>query len=182
LESDKAPGYFGGRRDKVIAGWNEQYGEGNWSLGWVVGDNLISYEGACKLYEDAYVEYFRSRMDLANFIISAASDVYDDSPSNVGSRLDYNIQETERTHIQDIAIRNSLLRLGLAFRGVEPVQIRGAGDHPISSALSPGQVPFHLPQLITKPSNYGEIVKKRWWLPGSVEDFYQMNKRLVIRS
>jgi hypothetical protein len=56
------------------------------------------------------------------------------------------------------------------------------GDHPLSLALSPGQVPFHKPELMSHPDNLTEIRGKAWWLPSSVEDFYQRAKRLVVRK
>lgn len=56
------------------------------------------------------------------------------------------------------------------------------GEHPLSLALSPGQVPFHKPELISYPDNLRELESKSWWLLLSVEDFYQMAKRLVIRT
>jgi hypothetical protein len=56
------------------------------------------------------------------------------------------------------------------------------GDHPLSLALSPGQVPFHKPELMSHPDNLTEIRGKAWWLPSSVEDFYQRGKRLVVRK
>jgi len=63
------------------------------------------------------------------------------------------------------------------------IQIRDRmGEHPLSLALSPGQVPFHKPAFISHPDNLVEIRNKAWWLPLSVEDFYQLAKRLVVRD
>jgi hypothetical protein len=91
--------------------------------------------------------------------------------------LDYTVQETGRTHVQDIAIRRVVARLGRQFEGDQLIQIRDAlGDHPLSMALSPGQVPFHRPDVILLPEIEG------WWLPGSVESFYQSNKLLQRRT
>lgn len=180
--SAEAPGYLGSKREATYSEWDELYGRGNWQVCWVGQVELLDFEHACMLYEDAYVEYFGKRPELLDHVCEIASDVYDDYPSNVGSGTDYLVQETEHTHIQDIAIRNSLVRLGREFKGSELVQIRDAkGKTAISMALSPGQVPFHLTNMITSPPNLGEIYKHRWWLPYSVEDFYQRNKRLAIR-
>jgi hypothetical protein len=183
LVSDESPGYLGSKREATFVEWNQRFGNGNWQQFWIAGKKLLDFLGACRLYEDAYVKYFSLRPELLTHICEIASDVYDDYPSNVDSGCNYLIQETEHTHIQDIAIRNSLLRLGRKFRGTSLVQIRDAkGKTAISKALSPGQVPFHLPLLISTPTNLEAICANRWWLPHSVEDFYQRNKRLAIRK
>src|SRR5262249_15701954 len=116
------------------------------------------------------------------YLLEVASDVYDDDPSNVQSGLDYSQRGDIRTHIQDIAIRNCVKRFGREFKGNRLIQIRDQiGDQPLSLALSPGQVPFHTPGLISHAENLTEIRGKAWWLPSSVEDFYQRAKRLVVR-
>lgn len=51
-------------------------------------------------------------------------------------------------HLEDIAIRRCLVRLGLWFRGDQLVRPEWSG----------------------------------WWLPGSVESFYQSNKFLLARA
>ena len=109
-------------------------------------------------------------------MVGEASDVYDDELSNVKSEFDYTKQETPRTHIQDIAIRRSLLRLGVWFEGKELIRIRQEkGTHSLSITLSPGRVPFHRPDLIVKPEITG------WWYPETVESFYQSNKYLEAK-
>lgn len=183
LISDESPGFLGSSREAKYTEWDKTYGQGGWCLRWVAGDQLLDFVGACVLYENAYVEYLQQRPELLDHICEIASDVYDDDPSNVDSGHDYRIQETVHTHIQDISIRNALVRLGREFGGTTLVQIRDAkGKSAISKALSPGQVPFHLPGLITTPTNLASIYEHRWWLPYSVEDFYQRNKRLARRA
>lgn len=184
LHDNTSPGYLGGRRDEVFAEWNEKFGERNWTLGWLGHDEeWLNYLGACDLYEQSYVRFLAGWPRLLDQLLESASDVYDDSPTNVCSGLDYTAQETERTHIQDIAIRRTLKVLGEEFKGTELVQIRSRlGKSPLSLALSPGQVPFVRMASITKPDNYDEIIKRRWWIAGSVEDFYQLNKRLFVRK
>lgn len=177
---NKAPGYFGAKRDATMAAWDEVFGAGNWKLGWVVGDKLVGYREACQLYEDAYYEFLKSQADLLEELVSTASDVYDDAPTNVHSGFDYEKQETNRTHIQDIALRNVIRRLERRFEGSHLVQIRFKDSH-LSRCLTPGQVPFHRPELITLPDNLDLVYEKKWWNIGSVEDFYQLNKRLLIR-
>lgn len=176
-------GYEGKSRNGNIEARNQMYGTGNWVIGWVHGELVLEYEEVCRVYEDGYLEYFKLRPELLKHLSEIASEVYDDDISNIASGQDYAIKGDVLTHIQDIAIRRCFVRLGLAFKGQEPVQIRDArGKGAISMALSPGQVPFHQPQLISSPDNLEEIRSNQWWLPGSVEDYYQLNKRLFLRA
>lgn len=170
------PGYFGSARDRKHAEYDAEHGPGNWRLAWQFGGRVIDRAGMTMLYEDAYYEFLRHRREILTALVSEARDVYDDAESNVASGLDYTVQETGRTHVQDIAIRRVVLRLGESFRGSELIQIRDSlGSHPLSMILSPGQVLFHRPDLIVEP-------QLGWWARGSVESFYQSNKFLQIRA
>lgn len=170
------PSYLGKKRGQKYPEWDTLYGPGNWRLSWKVNDTFVDFLGVCALYEDAYYEFLRENPEFLYQLIDEASNVYDDSPSNVSSYLDYRQQETERTHIQDIAIRRSLVRMGLWFKGKNLIQIRHSqGNHPLSMILSPGKVPFHKPKLIVQPELSG------WWDKESVESFYQSNKFLQRR-
>ncbi len=172
----ECPGYLGARRDQKFALWDERFGQDNWRLMWKVGETFADFVGVCALYEDAYFNFLRSHMSIVTRLVTDASNVYDDDVSNVHSEFNYMKQETPRTHIQDIAIRRSLLRMGLWFRGDELIQIRSNhGNHLLSALLSPGRVPFHKKELICTPE------KKGWWNPGSVESFYQSNRVLQIK-
>lgn len=183
LVDNTSPGYVGSRRNELWAERDAHYGKGNWRLIWLVQRDYLDYEEACRLYEDAYFEYFKQRPELLEFLLEVASDVYDDDPSNVESGLDYSKRGDVRTHIQDIVIRNCVKRFGRNFSGSKLLQIRDRiGEHPLSLALSPGQVPFHKPELLSHPYNLAAIRAKAWWLPASVEDFYQRAKRVVIKS
>jgi len=170
------PGYFGSKREQKHQQFDQEYGSENWRLAWKLGDGYVQRFGMNMLYEDAYYFFLLQNPSVLAQLVAEASDVYDDALTNLG-RFDYSDQETDRTHVQDIAIRRSVLRLGEHFRGSEPIQIRDAlGEHPLSLTLSPGQIPFHKPSLLVVPQLEG------WWLPGSVESFYQSNKYLQIRS
>lgn len=182
LFDNTSPGYVGKRRNELWADRDVRFGKGNWRSIWLAGGDYLEYADACALYEDAYFEYFKKRPELLDYLLEIASNVYDDDPSNVESGLDYSKRGALRTHIQDIAIRNCVQRFGRRFRGDQLIQIRDRiGKHPLSLALSPGQVPFHEPALISEPDNLQEIRNNAWWLPLSVEDFYQLDKRLVVR-
>ena len=183
LIDNTSPGYVGKRRNDLWAERDAKYGKDNWQTIWLVEGIYLEYEEACRLYEDAYFEYFKQRPELLEHLLEVASEVYDDDPTNVESGLDYSKRGSVRTHIQDIAIRNCVRRLGRTFNGSRLLQIRDRmGEHALSLALSPGQVPFHKPELLSHPDNLEVIRAKAWWLPSSVEDFYQRAKRLVIKS
>jgi hypothetical protein len=183
LVDNTSPGYVGKNRNALWAKRDAKHRQGNWQTIWLVGENYLEYEEVCRLYEDAYFEYFKNRPELLEHLLEVASDVYDDDPSNIESGLDYSKRGSVRTHIQDIAIRNCVKRFGREFKGEKLLQIRDRiGEHPLSLALSPGQVPFHKAELISHPDNLAEITAKAWWLPLSVEDFYQRAKRLVVKS
>lgn len=138
------------------------------------------------MYADAYLEYLRSRPTLVELLCEVACDVYDNDPGNVASELDFARQTPGLgTHLQDIAIRQALVRLGRAFRGSQLVQIRGQYGqppiHPLARQLSPQCVPFHRPDWIVRPVLAG------WWtedpdaIPDSVETFYQSNRYLEVK-
>lgn len=170
------PGYFGARRDARHRELDERHGPANWRLSWRFGARQLTFEEVCLVYEDAYYAFLRTHSEVLDQLCRDARDVYDDACSNVSSGLDYLAQETGRTHVQDIAIRRCLRRLGRRFTGGNLVQIRSTlGTHPLSVTLSPGHVPFHRPELIGAPQLEG------WWEPNSVEAFYQSNKWIQVR-
>ena len=166
-------GYFGRHRDERYADYDLLYGFARWRIAWQVGEYAGDITAATVLYEDSYLAFLISNPPTLEALVAEASDFYDDSPTNVGSRFDYAAQETNRTHLQDIAIRRCLVRLGRWFGGPALAQIRDSmGTNPLSLTLSPGRVPFHRPDLIVMPELIG------WWEPGIVESFYQSNKLL----
>lgn len=184
------PPYLGSSRIAKFAAWNAEYDEGNWRLAWKIGKQHVGFLGACALYEDSYWYFLLHHPTALHDLISVARDVYDDAPSNVQSGIDYALQETNRTHVRDIAIRRVVLRLGRQFEGSELIQIRDhEGSHPLSMTLSPGQVGFHMPHLLEEPlydrNAYDELdaggKRKVWFREGSVEDFYQRNRVLQRR-
>ena len=193
VELSERPGYLGKRRDAYFALLNEKYGVGNWKFAWslrryptasVEGKDWVDFGGMCQLYEDAYFYFLNSYPFWLNELLREAYDVYDDEESNVKSGLDYTIQETNRTHIQDIAIRNVVNRMGRKFHGAKLIQIRQElGSHRLSKVLSPGRVPFHRPEIIRDGEHYNSDPdsKPDWWTPGRVEDFYQRNRSTLVK-
>lgn len=182
LLNNCTPGFYGEKRNEAIEGYNNLFGDENWILGWIYGENILDFEETCLVYEDSYFEFLKQRVELVDYLCHLASDVYDDDPSNVEAGYDYLRNGRKLNHIQDIAIKRVIKRLGRKFQGEELVQIRSKkGKYPISMTLSPGQVPFHRTDLITTPDNYTETCEMKWWLPETVEDFYQRNKRLFLK-
>ena len=171
------PGYFGKHREEKHAEFDKLYGVGGWRLAWLVDGEIFTQAQMTMLYEDSYYFFLLQNPAVSVQLLNEASDVYDDALTNIECGFDYEAQETERTHVQDIAIRRVVSRLGRVFKGSTPIQIRDSlGTHPLSVTLSPGQVPFHRPSLLSQPELEG------WWAPGSVESFYQSNKVLQRRA
>ena len=181
--NNNSTGYLGKRRNDAWEQRNKLYGKNDWKMGWLIEDNLLEYPEICQLYGDAYYEYFKMRPELLEQLLEVAKDVYDDDPLNVEAGTDFTKRGEVKTHIGDTAVRRSVQRLGKQFKGEELLQIHDRkGNHPLSLALSPGQVPFHKPELLSNPDNLKEIQKDAWWVHGSVEDFYQRAKRLCIKK
>jgi len=174
------PGYFGRRRDEKIAHLNEKYGVGGWNLQWMIYDDNPSgwdFLGACKyFYEESYYQHLKDRPDLLSWL-STFSECYDNAETNIKSGCDYTKQEAFSTHIQDIAVRNAMRRLNVEFdpRSGQLLQIRSKDSQ--GWKIGPGNVPFFKPELITQPS-----LCPSWANKGSVEDFWQSNKWVVVKS
>src|SRR5512143_816470 len=172
------PGFFGRRKYDIIARLNETYGRDGWRLVWIAelnhvgtGNRWYTYDEACRFfYEESYYRYLQGNPSEVDFICQY-QECYDNALSNVQSGLDYRVQEAYSTHIQDIAVRNALRRLGRSFTGANGrmLQIRGASTD--GHRFGPGNIPFYRPELIIQPS-----LKPAWAGAGSVEDFWQSNK------
>jgi hypothetical protein len=185
------PGYFGSKRSKVFGTLDHLFGEGNWRISWKWLGQNTDFKFACHLYEDAYYSDSSKREGLWRKLLEEASEVYDYKKEDISSGFDYEIQRGEATHLQDIAIRRVVARRGWKFKGKKPVQIRSHKSY-LGSQLSPGKVPFHLPEhIIQGLGTDSELIEKIsgknkplviWWDKYSVEDFYQSNKFLQVRE
>ncbi len=120
----RRPGYVGGGKARAKQELTARYGKGRWRIVWVWGDGHIDRDEALGHYEDAYVHYLDRNPDRLEWLVSNASDVYDISPRDVRSGLDYGIQQEKATHLQDIAIRRAVMRLGREFAGDRLIQVR----------------------------------------------------------
>ncbi|MBI3589813.1 MAG: hypothetical protein HY094_00320 [Candidatus Melainabacteria bacterium] len=170
---ERQVGQFGSRKNQIIKELNKKYGYLAWRLAWQVNNEVyIPFEKAVKFYEEAYEKHLSDNPDKLTYLTNNAQDVYDSSFKNLDSGFDYlNQRHTGKsTHIQDIAIRCVLAKMGLTFQGNKLIQIRRRSKDPIGKTLSPGRVLFHKPELIVQPHLQG------WWQENSIEDFWQSNK------
>lgn len=169
------PGYFGRSRDRKINKYNRLYGKNNWQLYWKLDNKFFTFEQACKYcYEKSYYQYLQNNPQDLKYICSF-KECYDNDISNIDSGTDYLKQESNCTHIQDIAIRNVLKQLNLSFSGTELLQIRSHDSNGFQ--FNPGNIPFFLPDLIVKPS-----LRPKWSKANSVEDYWQSNKYLGVND
>lgn len=166
-------GYIGSN-NKVYDDINAKYGRENWSRAHYFDSSVISYDETLRLYEDSYYKFFLEKPAILDWLINTASEIYDLHPSNINSGLDYQKQECNAVHLQDITIRRVLGRLNKYFKGDHLVEIRGKNSE--GYILNPGQVPFVEPDKIIDSSN------NSWWKKGSIEHFYQDNKILLVDS
>jgi len=166
-------GYLGKIKDTFQDEMSKAYGD-SWRKAYEFSGSTISEEEAVKHYENSYFQFLRSNPQVLEWLTSTASEVYDNSLSNIESGLDYKAQEAYSTHLQDIAIRNSLKRLKKSFQGDHPVEIRGKESE--GYVLNPGQVPFYMPEAIIQPERTG------WWEARSTESFWQSNKVLEVKE
>ena len=168
------PGYAGKggrRRDRERS---DTYGSDVWRTAFKWGHVVIAYRDALALYEDAYFAHLAGDAETLDWLLGAAREVYDNSETNILSGLDYEIQEAISTHLQDIAVRRVVMRLGQRFVGDQLIEIRGRTSS--GFRLNPGQVPFHRPERIVRP------VPQSWWQDDSVEAFWQANKVFQVRE
>jgi hypothetical protein len=166
------PGYFGKKRTEKEAEYNKNYLFG-WHECWQVRDMVYNFFEAVMLYEDAYYEYLKSDPKLLEWVTNF-TECYDNSITNIEDGSHYDVRAPVR-HLQDVSVRRSLMRMGLFFRGTDPInllQIRGPESN--GHLLMPGNVKFHRPEFILQPSEAGAAEK--WVKPGTVEEFWQRNK------
>ena len=147
-------GYIG-KNTQIYDNINAKFGPGNWLRAHIFDSKVLSYDDALKLYEKSYLRFFKTHPDELEWLTETASEVYDNSLTNIESGLDYNIQETESTHLQDIAIRRALKALGKEFNGNHPFEIRGYQSE--GYCLNPGQVKFIDSEKIIDSG------KETWW-------------------
>jgi len=179
-ETIERPGYFGKKRDELESTWDEEHGEGNWRIAYQWGNQIIERNEALQLYEDGYYEYFKDQPGILEWLLWRASDVYDTAETNVDAGFDYHNQETPNNHIHDVAIRRAVMRLGREFEGDRLLHVRWTGSD--GYIINPGVVKFHLSHMIVPGEINDYSGKGTWWKEGTIEDFYQKNKVLQVKT
>ncbi|MBN2053035.1 hypothetical protein JW756_06020 [Candidatus Woesearchaeota archaeon] len=169
------PSFFGKRRDEFFRAYDAKYGQGNWRISWEWAGETILFPQMCLIYEDGYYHDSFNREALWKELVSVGKNVYDHDEKDIESGLDYSVQKGIATHLQDIAIRRVVFRRGWKFHGDKLVQIRSHADY-WGAQLSPGRVPFHMPENIIAPHLEG------WWDYNSIEDAYQSDKILEVKK
>ena len=172
------PGYFGRRRDLIVADLNKKYGMTGWTLLWAQKDFTDKeFLAACKEhYELSYWAYFCDHPEELD-VVCSYGECMDNAESNIKSGCDYTIQEAFSTHIQDIAVRNCLKLAGRWFEGpADKILVIRSADS-TGFKYGPGNIPFWYPEDITQPS-----MCPKWANKGSVEDFWQSNKWVAVRE
>lgn len=182
------PGYFGKLRNEIEDQYEKDYpilknGHPGWQECWQVGEHILDFDEAVMLYDDAYWVHLKDNPDILQWVTSFG-ECYDSDPSNIACGLEHDPQATPR-HIQDISVRKALVRLGIYFKQYigsfhgfysesQLLHIRGPKTN--GFALMPGNVNFHLPNLILqeRPRNMPDWIK-----PGSIEAFWQSNKVII---
>lgn len=167
------PGYAGRKKTLRRTELEVKFGEGNWKIAHLVEGRLLSRDEALVFFEEGYYQFFKKNPEILDWLLLTANDIYDTNPSNIDSKLDYSIQETEAAHLNDIAIRRVIKRLGMEFQGSKLLQVHGEDSE--GFVLTTGQVPFHKPDLISSPQIKG------WWSKSSIEAFWQSNKVLAVK-
>lgn len=171
------PGQTGFNKDKIAKERDSKYGKGNWRQAWTYQGKILNKLETFLVCEEAYFQDSLKREEIWQRLIAEAKDIYDMLPEEIKSGTDYGIQH-KFTRFHDIAIRRVLEKRGWKFQGDKIIQIRYEAKKPdwYSENFDPGKVEFHQPELIVTPYLEG------FWLPDTIECFYQSNKVLQIKE
>jgi len=161
---------FGNRRKRAQENIRDKFGDfvlAHYASG------LRSHDDIVAMFENAYFEHLSKDSNLLEWLVTTASDVYDVSTDDTKSGCNYD-KESDYTHLQDVAIRRVLKRLGKSFQGDKLLRVRSKDEK--GCVLSPGNVPFDKPEIINQFDH-----SKQWWADDSVEDFYQKSKAILAK-
>lgn len=200
------PGYFGKKRPEKEKEYNAKYGKGQWQERWQFDEDFLSLEEALKLYDMSYYEWLHDNRYWLDFISNEYKECYDNDPSNIESGCNHDPNAVPR-HIQDVSVRKAMKLLGVTFNSASPFLLQIRGPESNGYWLSPMIIPFVFPRFILKapPSTpkfpvsciltTADVAESRDWLAppvgspvkdwvrkGSVEEFYQRNKVIVIMA
>ncbi len=179
------PGYQAKNRDTQTALCNEQYGQGNWRLAWILENGeILNFEKVfyC-IYVPGYTKYFNEHFDETKWITDNFSYGYDKDPVTKPEAFDpYTLYSKPGrvNQFHHVALNIALeYYLGVSFKGQEPLQIREGKPGtdckcwPKGWYWSPGRIPTVRPDLIPQTDIKG------WWQEGTVEAVYQKAKTLL---
>lgn len=183
------PGYLGGEKEKKEREWDEQYGNGNWRIQWVSATGKrLTYDDIIGLYTDGYEAYFRAHPDEAKQVTDTYAYGYDLDIVTKDEAFDaYALYQKPgvRNQFHHVAFNKALVdRIGLEFRGREPLQVRDVAkgtplsERPAGWRWNPGVIPCTKPELIPDVA----FAKQPWWEKGSIEDLYQSTKVLEVKQ
>jgi hypothetical protein len=129
------------KRDRFVHFLNKKVGQGNWFWGFQLKTGLYSWGYGLQIYEDAYWCFLKDNLTSLKELVKNYGDVYVIDKLDLLSGLNYKKQLQSEDHYADIAIRRSLRRLGLWFKGDMLLKIPG-------SSFCDNVIPFHLKHLI----------------------------------
>jgi hypothetical protein len=125
-------GRAGGLKQRTARqrGWDQQYGDGKWSVGYVVAGAFVLQEDALEsIYNRSYEEHFAAHTEDLEELIRLAKRLRNP-----------HAEATTGVDLQVPAIMTYLERHGLRLQGTEIVDIgswKGQASHAISIRLSP---------------------------------------------
>lgn len=129
---DRRIGRAGGLKQRLARQreWDRKYGEGLWSVGYVIDGEFITQEEALEtIYYQSYEDHFREHPnDLEELIFTAKA------------LRNPHAEATTGVDLQVPAIMDYLTRHGLNLQGTETVDIgswQGQASHALSIRLSP---------------------------------------------
>ncbi len=182
------PGYFGKGREEQEKLCNEKYGKDNWRLAWQTPQGtVLTYDGVIQEYIEGYTEYFRQHLDEAKYLTDNYSFAYDKEIITKEEAFDpYALYQKpgKANQFHHVALNIALEKvLDMPFTGKEAIKVRAGKPNtpieewPVGWKWHPGRIPCIHPEEI-----YNGEFPNQWWEKGSIEDFYQSNKVLQIKS
>lgn len=174
------PGQFGRWRDELFAGFDEQYGLGNWYFAWIMpsGEVWDFDQVFWNIYVGGYVEYFSVHPDEAEYLAANFSYAYDLTPITSEQAYDpYALIGVPGlpNQFHHVALNIAILDVTDGWRGGKPIAVRGLeteGEH-----WNPGHIPAREQHL-----SFAFPLEGAWWEPDSIEAVYQHNKVLCVRQ
>jgi hypothetical protein len=127
--------------------WDRKYGEGNWTIGYLLDGEFVQQEDALEsIYYKSYEEHFAAHPDDLSELIQLAKVLRNP-----------HAEATTGVDLQVPAIESYLTRHGLTLQGTEVVDIgswQGQASHPVSVRLSP---------LHIKAAGHPKMTLEQFW-------------------